>query len=385
MNTSGKKIVYLITSLTFGGAETQLYRLSISFKQRGWNVKVVSMCTPQAFDKELRDKGIVVYSLNMTKGVIDPRALFQLVGILKKERPDVLHSHMVHANLLARISRLFVPVPAVICTAHNIYEGGAHRNWWYKLTDFLCDMTTQVSEAGLKKYISLKIVHPSKILFIPNGVEMEIFRKDLQAGDRVKEALGLHGHFIWLAVGRFQEAKDYSNMINAFAIVCKQEGTAILLIVGEGDLFHEIKTLADKLGISSRVRFLGIRRDIPDLMSAADAYVMSSAWEGMPMVLLEAAACELPIVATDVGGNKETLKDGETGFLVLPKESDQLADSMLKLMALSHEKRLVMGRAGRKYVEGKFSLGHVVDRWSDLYQRLSKKRTTIDDIGQRTG
>ncbi len=138
-----------------------------------------------------------------------------------------------------------------------------------------------------------------------------------------------------------------------------------------------MEKLAKDLHVSARTKFLGIRRDIPELMNAADAYVMSSAWEGMPMVLLEAHASGLPVVATDVGGNREVVIDGVTGFLVPPKDPEALAQAMLRLIELPEEKRQRMREAARQHILANFSLDRVVDQWEALYRELSAKKGIV--------
>ena len=162
-------------------------------------------------------------------------------------------------------------------------------------------------------------------------------------------------------------------MLKAFARVVREHPETMLLIVGDGPLRSSMEALAQELGLG-RVRFLGIRRDVPELMNAADAYVMSSAWEGMANVLLEASATGLPIVVTDVGGNREVVVDGKTGFLVPPKDPEALAQAMLRLMALPKEERARMGRAARQYIETYYSLDKVVEQWEELYHKLLTRK-----------
>ncbi|WP_422393005.1 Putative glycosyltransferase EpsD [Moorella humiferrea] len=348
----------------------QLVRLAIQLKARGWKVMVVSMLLPVAYVEELKAAGIPVTSLGMRRGVPDPRALFRLARILRRERPQVVHSHMVHANILARLVRPLVKVPVLVCTAHSFDEGGHYRELAYRFTDFLCDLTTQVSHAGLERYVRVGAVPRPKIRFVPNGVDIERFRPNPEARVRLRRELNVDNAFVWLAVGRFEEAKDYPNMLRAFAKVLRSGKNAILLIAGQGTLKDEAESLALELGIARSVRFLGVRQDVPDLMNAADAYVMSSVWEGMPMVLLEAGAVGLPVVATDVGGNREVVLDTRSGFLVPPKDSDALACSMLQLMDMYPEERQCMGQVARTHIEANYSLERVVDQWEALYREL---------------
>jgi len=367
-------ITLIITGLAYGGAETQLVNLATRLKKRGWDVHVVSMLPPQAFAEELAEAGIPLATLNMRRGVPDPRAVFKLVKILRQWRPDIVHSHMVHANLLSRIVRMFYRVPVVISTAHNINEGGRWREIAYRLTDFLADLTTNVSQAAVNRYVNVGAVPKGKIIFMPNGIDTCRFQFKQKDRLRLRDEFQLTGKFVWLAVGRFEEAKDYPNLLQALKKVVPERDGVVLLIAGQGTLFEEMRAMAYSLELAEKVRFLGVRRDVPELMSAADAYVMSSAWEGLPMVLLEAAACELPIVATDVGGNSEIVLDGTSGFIVPPRDPEALAAAMLKMMSLSEDERRAMGRAGRAHIEANYSLDRVVDQWENLYQDLLRKK-----------
>lgn len=370
-----KRCLLLTTGLAYGGAETQVSHLAMRLKARGWEVQVVSLMSPKAYVEELEAFGVTLFSLGIRRKLPNPRPILKLAQFIRKWRPHIMHSHMVHANILARLVRPLARVPVIICTAHSIDERGRKgsgrlRELLYRLTDPWCDLTTQVSHTGLERYVQVGAVPRHKIKYIPNGVDIKRFYPDPGARKRLQEKLGLEKTFVWLAVGRFDPPKDYPNMLRAFALVLGKRLEAQLLIAGDGPLRSSMEKLAKDLSIGAQVKFLGIRRDIPELMNAADAYVLSSAWEGMPMVLLEAHATGLPIVATNVGGNREVVQDGVTGFLVPPKDSEVLAQAMLQLMSLPEEERRRMGQAGREYIEANFSLDRVVDQWEALYKEL---------------
>ena len=371
-------VLFLITGLAYGGAETQLVNLATRLKKRGWEVRVVSMLSPQAFTEELKEAGIPLSTLNMRRGVADPRAVFRLVKILREWRPDIVHSHMIHANLLARVTRLFYKIPVLISTAHSIDEGGRWREIAYRLTDSLADLTTNVSQAAVERYIRVGAAPKDKIIFVPNGIDTSRFKPDRDTGWRLRNELGIDNYFVWLAVGRFEAAKDYPNMLQAFKMVVDKKQDTLLLLAGQGSLLEETRKLANELDLEDKVRFLGVRRDVPDLMNAADAYVMSSAWEGMPMVLLEAEACGLPVVATDVGGNSEVILNNKSGYIVPPGDSEALAAAMMKMMSLPEAERRAMGRAGRAHIEANYSLERVVDQWEELYRELLQRKGLVD-------
>lgn len=371
MEAKPPSLVFLITTLGLGGAETQVVRLATGLKARGWRVSVVTML-PKGHNAEiLQGQGIPVHSLEMRRSLPDPRAVLALARFLRQEQPTILHAHMVHANLLARVVRLLTPVRVVICTAHNVIEGGRWRELAYRLTDPLCNLTTQVSQAGLERYVQVGAVPAHKIRFIPNGINTAEFHPDALTRQRLRDELGLGGEFVWLAAGRLTEAKDYPNLLQAFRQVLSQQPNSRLLIGGTGELLGALQTLTRELGLGERVQFLGLRKDMAAVMSAADGFVLSSAWEGLPMVLLEAAASGLPVVATDVGGNPEALQSGITGVLVPAKDSQALAKGMLELAALPPSQRQEMGEAGRRFVTEHYGLEAILTQWETLYRELA--------------
>jgi glycosyltransferase involved in cell wall biosynthesis len=372
------RLLFLSTTMGMGGADQQLLTMVEALRARGHEVMIVSLTPLGPMGLEARQLGIATESLGMRRGVADPRGLVRLARRVRSWRPDVLHSHMVHANLLARAVRLIAPVPALVSTIHNVYDGGRLRMAAYRLTNGLVDQMTIVSQVAADRYIAERIIPKELLRVFPNAVDSERFRS-VPPGTResVRRSLGIDGQFAWLAVGRFEVAKDYPNMLHAFARVHERHPEALLLIVGRGSLQGETEALTRALGLASRVRFLGVRRDIPEVMSAADGYVMSSAWEGMPIVLLEAAASGLPIVATQVGGNPEVVRDEESGFLVPPRDPVALGDAMLRLMGLPDAERRALGAGGSEYIRTHYGLSRALERWEDLYREVLSRNGLV--------
>ena len=362
------RLMYVITGLGRGGAETQVVLLAKAFAIKGWNVSVVSLLeASREVRDELEASGIAVAHLGMRRGVPDPTGILRLVRLMRSARPTIVHSHMVHANVLARIARLVSPVPVLISTAHNIIEGPRWREWLYRATDWLTDLTTQVSQVGLERYVRLRVCDRERALFIPNGVDTFRFKPDPVVRVETRRELGLQDEFAWLAVGRLEPAKDYPTLLRAFAHLRSASPQPLLLIAGHGALADTLRDMAARLEIAERVRFLGLRNDVPALMNAADAFVLSSAWEGMPMVLLEASASGLPIVATDVGGNREVVLNGETGLLVPSGDPRALANAMACVMAMTSDQRTHMGQRARERVRREYSIERVVQLWESVY------------------
>jgi glycosyltransferase involved in cell wall biosynthesis len=365
------KILLLSTSMGMGGADQQLLSAALGLRARGHEVRIVSLTPLGEMGARAHAAGLHTESLGMRRGIPDPRGLVRLVRLVRAWRPTVLHSHMLHANLMARAVRPFAGIPAVVSTIHNIYEGGRLRMLGYRLTNGLVDHMTIISQAAADRFVRDRIVPRALLEVVPNGVDTGRYRSvPVGTRDRLRQGLGLGREFAWLAVGRFEAAKDHPTMLRAFARVLGEWPDAVLLLVGRGSLKTETEALAATLGLNGRVRFVGTREDVPEFMTVADGYVMSSAWEGMPMVLLEAGAAGLPIVATRVGGNQEVVQEGVTGLLVPPSDPQALADGMVRLMALPESERRAMGRRGCEYVRQHYGLGAVVARYEGIYREV---------------
>jgi glycosyltransferase involved in cell wall biosynthesis len=368
------QILKVVTGLNYGGAETQLKNVALRLKRRGWEVGVVSMLPPCAYVDELETAGIPVYNLRMRRKVPDPRAIFRLAAVVRCTRPWIVHSYMVHANLLARFTRLIAPIPIVISSARNIIEGGWIREIAYRLTDPLADLTTQVSEEGRKRYIQIGATPPHKIVYIPNGIDTSRFQPNPTVRQAVREILGCPPKaFVWLTVGRLEPVKNHFELLRAFREVTANAAHTWLLIAGQGPLRAALEQRIAELKLTNCVRLLGLRSDIPDLLNAADAFVLTSLWEGMSNALLEAASTALPIVATEVGGNAEIVLDGRTGYLVPPSNIEALSQRMLHVMSLPEDQRNAMGQAGREHILQNFDIERVVDRWETLYRELLQR------------
>jgi glycosyltransferase involved in cell wall biosynthesis len=358
-------ITLLTTNLARGGAETQVAQLAIRLRRRGWDVGVVSLLPPSAFVTELETAGVPLYSLGMRPGRPDPLAAVRLAALLRRLRPRILHSHMFHANLLARVVRLACPVPRVIATLHSLAESSRAsdavrlRDWLYRVSDPLANVTVAVCQAVAARHLSARAVPRGKLRVIPNGVDTARFRPDAARRAAVRASLGLRDEFVWLAAGRLMWKKGYPMLLRAAAL----HRGGVLLIAGAGPLEERLAAEAAELGVNAR--FLGAREDIPDLMQAADAFLLSSVVEGLPVVLLEAAASGLPCVTTAAGGAAEAVVDGQTGFVVPVADEAAFAAAMTRLRGSD---LAGLGRAAREHAVANFDGERVATRWEELYR-----------------
>ena len=339
------RLVLLTTNMARGGAETQVARLAIELKRRNWDVHVVSLIQPSAFQQELAEASVPLHSPGVGG----------LPFKLRKLRPQIVHCHMFHANIAGRLLRLVMPFRAVISTLHSVAESGRGsdkirlRDFAYRVTDRLSDLTTAVSQAVANRHAEARAVRHARV--IPNGVDAHRFRPDSGARARTRAQLGLGEEFVWIAIGRLMWKKNYPALLQAHT-----RGT--LLIVGAGPDEESLRAIA-----TPNVHFLGAREDIPDLLNAADAFVMSSVIEGLPLALLEAAAVGLPCVATDAGGVRET-------GIGIVTDAPGLQAAMHRVMDLEPSGRRALGEQARHIVQQRYSMDAVVSEWEALYRSM---------------
>lgn len=369
-----------------GGAERQVMLQARGLRRRGWRVTVVTLSgTGGAAALELQDAGIAFLSLRMRKGLADPRGWIRFNRWLGRERPDVVHAHLPHAAWLVRWSRLCAAMTAVfatwlpgtvfpgtvfIDTLHSSSIGPLVRRLGYRFTRWLPDRVTAVSRAVAESHLRAGMVSAERLTVLPNGVDVEQCRPDVAVRSAVRREFGMGDEFLWLAAGRLEPVKDYPTLLRAMtALPCP----ARLVIAGSGPLMGDLAQLSARLGIEHRVRFLGFETNVKRWMQAADGFVLSSLWEGLPMAVLEAAACALPAVATNVPGTGEAIMDGETGLLAPAADASALARSMTAFMQLPIGKRAAMGARARQHATEQFSLAASLDRWEKLYGELSSR------------
>lgn len=352
-----------------GGAERQLMLLAKGLRGRGWRVSVVALSgTGGDAAAELAGAGIAFLSLEMHKGLADPRGWLRFHRWLKQEKPGVVHAHLPHAAWMARWSRLATPVRVVVDTLHSSSTGTGVRRMGYRLSDWLSNEVTAVSHAVAAAHLAAEMA--AKITVIPNGVDMDAWRPDAAARAAVRGELAIENEFLWFAAGRLEPVKDYPTLLAAMA---QLPSTARLVIAGTGPLEEQLRGLASQLCLQSRVRFLGFEQDVRRWMQAADGFVLSSRWEGLPMALLEAAACALPAVATDVPGTREVIVHGGTGWLAAQGDPRALAEAMTRLMHTSLDGRRTIGEQARQRAFDSFSLELALTRWEALYSDLLQR------------
>ncbi len=366
-------VAFVIPTLDrMAGAERQLMLLAKGLSQRGWRVSVIALSGSGSTARdELADAGADFLTLRMRKGLADPRGWVTLSRWLRREHPDLVHSHLPHATWMARWSRRFAPIRALVDTVHTSATGSWGRRLGYRLSDGLCDKVTTVGEQVAAAYCRAGMVSPPRLEVVPNGVDLSFWQPDRSTREPLRSKLGVADEFLWFAAGRLDLVKDYPALLWAMMDVPLH---ARLVIAGAGPQEAQLRQLSCEYGLESRVRFLGFESNVRSWMQAADAFVLPSRWEGLPMSLLEAGACALPAVATDVPGSREVIMHGETGFLASAGSSIGLRTAMTRMMRLCPAQRSAMGAEARRRVSARFSLEVVLDRWESLYRQLLESR-----------
>ncbi|OTG63837.1 glycosyltransferase [Acinetobacter silvestris] len=361
------KILYLITGLGGGGAEKVVVDLADQMVQLGHEVKIAYLKGEVIVELRHKEIELVYLKLEIIK---DIKSAYQnYKKLLESFKPDVVHAHMVHANIFSRISRKFSPIPRLICTAHSNNEGGKLRMLAYKLTHDMADMTTNVSTSACESFEKLGAVPKSGIYTVYNGIDLNKFKFSSESRINIRSELELNTNKVMiLAVGRFHEAKNFLGLIRAFKKVIEKntQNQPELIIAGDGELRLEIEQLIQALNLTAHVKLLGRRDDIPALMSAADLFVLSSNFEGFGLVVAEAMACKTFVVATDCGGVKEVM--GGYGLMSPVNDMNALAKELSGAIQMSHLERQRNNELALKYVKDNFDLKIIVNQWLETYE-----------------
>lgn len=351
------KILYVITSLNLGGAEKVTLNLAEKMIQKGHSVKIIYMFgNPKIFSQM---KNLETISLGLSSHISLISALFKLRIIIRSYQPDIVHSHMYHANIFIRIYRMFFGLNKLINSAHSSIEGSKFGMLLYRATNFLSNLNTNVSENALKAFVENAAFNIKDSMVVYNGVDIDKFSYE---GYSVEKKINL------ISIGRFAPEKDYINLINAISILNKESHLVFnLTIVGDGPEFSHIKKYIKRLKLENVVQLLGRRDDIPALLKASGCLILSSKFEGLPTVIMEAMASGCYVISTDCGGSAEIMKNN-FGTLVPVGDSIALAKAINQYLNFSNDFLLKSSQNARKIILDNFSLDTAVNKWEDIYK-----------------
>ena len=374
MSLAKRRISILSSGLGRGGAEKQLEALALALAEAGAIVEITSMIPCDESRFELAARHVAISSLEMKRGRIDPRTIATYTRRLRERRPQLLVAFNTPACLMARIAGRAASVPVIVSSLRNERVGGLGREWFLRWTDSLGHASCTNSTAVAESLVRRRIVPGNRIRVIPNGLQIAS-PLDVNV-PRVRARLGISAAtFLWVAIGRLEPQKDYSNLLSALGHLRSRGASFSVAVAGAGPLRAALEHATHDAGLNDHVSWLGLRDDIPQLLAAADALVLSSRWEGLPNVVMEALAAGVPAVATKVGGVAELIDDGRTGFVVPVSNAQALSDAMSTMMQLPGDARREMGALGREHMARHFSMERSIARWFELFEELLGARS----------
>lgn len=358
----------MIPNLGVGGAERMVLNLAANLDRARYDVLVLSFYDAfgNTVEPELAASGIPVVHLGKRRG-FDPRMFGRIPLAIARFEPDVVHTHRAVLQyampaLAGRLRR------RVAHTVHSVAEMelprlGRLAHW--------AAFRAGVAPIAIGKFVAKSIsrvygIDPRAV--IPHGIPVSRYatpnvgRSEWRAAHGISEAA-----LVFACVARLTPPKNIASLLAAFASLA--ESGAMLLVAGDGPLRSDLESEAERLAVAARVRFLGTRSDIPDLLAASDVFVLSSLWEGNPLSVMEAMAAGKPTIATAVGGVPEFVSDGETGLLVAPDDAAALARAM-RLLARDLEMRERLGRNARRIAAEAYDVRPMVDAYDRLYQEM---------------
>jgi glycosyltransferase involved in cell wall biosynthesis len=366
-------VCYILIQLEAGGAERQLVALLEGLDRTRFRPIVVVERPGGTFEPAVRDLGIPIHTL-ARRVRWDPFVPFRLARLLRRERVDVVQTISPMWNVYGVLAAVLAGVPVRLMSWRNIRYSLPHTALIWLMTP-LADRLIANSQHAARR-LRRWFVPRSRVMAIPNGIDCARFdsRPDL---DEKRRELGLgdDGPLIGM-VARLWAQKDHATLIEAVARLLARYPRLVLLVIGDGPLRTQIKALANRLLPPGRCRMLGRRRDTVELYHLLDVAVLSTHYEGMPNVVMEAMASRRPVVATAVDGCAELIEDGVTGLLVPRRDPRALAEAIARVLddnALAAR----LSEAGRRHMREEYSLEQLSERHERLYtELLARKRKT---------
>lgn len=374
MSGGPRHVLLLITSSGFGGAETVMAEIALARHARGLPTSVCSLRPSGAVAHHLAERGLPVFSLRMSPALRPAELLparARLARFVRDRGVSVVHAHLSRACLLASLLKLGRGArPVVLSTLHTTAAGVAvgprrERAMWWALwlsvpwTDRFVAVSDEVAQTLRQK----AWVPTSKLVTIVNGVDAERFSPREENGG----GAGQPGRPLVVgSMGRWSQAKGHDFLVRALARLAEAGHPIRCLLVGGGEEEAALRVLTARLGLNGQVCFQGFSSRPEEVLREMDLFVLPSLEEGLPMVLLEAMATALPVVATDVGSVSRLVEDGTTGLLVPPRDPEALGEALVRLVSDAAARRR-LGAAARRRVVEHFSVERMLAAYESLF------------------
>ncbi|MCX2449925.1 glycosyltransferase [Pedobacter sp. PLR] len=361
MNT---KVLFIVSGLRKGGAETQLLKIARFLRSVPYDVKIISLKPINDFNVDFRQEGLEVVFLKnwMSHPISNVVRIFREVNAFK---PEVVIAFMFIAIIFARFLKMWFGFNLISSIRTPVIS-----NKWYipfKLTSGLDDVVVYNSYKSKSNFEQSKLV--KKVgLVVNNAISIP------EMGQTNHTDIIGNKPFVWISMAHFVPEKDYMTLFKAVALMNHESFRIDIL----GNLFDQKWPfqVIEELGIAHHVRILGLKTETTPFLAAADGFVLSSFLEGMPNALLEAMAYHKPIIASSVDGIEELIRNIDCGFLFKQGDEKDLAGKMIRMMKMSARERYVLGENGRKHIEQNFSEEKVLQDWLSLVNQFSENKTS---------
>jgi len=377
------KVARIITRMDLGGAQQAVLYLARHLN-RDFFEQVFITGEGGLLSSDLSSvpsiKHYIVRELNRHVGAkgltTDIRAIAKICTILRNEKPDITHTHTPKAGILGRWASWLAGIPRIAHTFHGLGFCDSHPAvkkrlyiWTERVTGIITTQFVAVSERNRLRGEGYDFFHRQNCELIRSGVDFSLFKTGLLDKSQKKIELGLcpSDKIVGIVAG-FKPPKGLHHFLDVARKVMDQRPETKFLMVGDGELRCALESQVHRLQLDSVVRMVGWRRDIPELLQIFDVFLLTSLWEGLPRVLLEAMILGVPIVATNVDGIGEVVQADENGYLASPGDTTEMARRVLQLLA-NEELRVRMGRTSQRIVEP-FSAQKMVEDYTRLYLRM---------------
>lgn len=352
------KILQVIPYFCFGGAETMCENLTYALKKQGHEVVVVSLYAERTpISERMEHSGVRILYLDKKLG-LDISMVPKLMKIMKKERPDAVHTHLdviKYAVAAAKLSG----IRKCVHTVHNVAEKEAEGRLQKIInkTYFKLGWSTPValSPEVQNSILDFYGLGRQSVPVVYNGIDLS----------RCQPKVCYAGNTQLLHIGRFNEQKNHQGLLQAFQRIAKAYPDCRLTLLGDGELRERVEAYAKELGIFEKVSFLGSQSNVYPYLQNADVFLLPSKYEGMPMTIIEAMGTGLPVVASAVGGVPDMLTDGESGILV-PCDPEAVCQAVSRLLA-DKDLREMLGRKAKEE-SVRFSADYMAEQYSKTYQ-----------------
>lgn len=379
MKNSKIKICFIISGLSVGGAETMLFKLLINIDKSTFSPYVISLTYGGHYYSKIQALGLPIYTLNMKKNIFAVGKLYQLIMLIKRIKPDIVHTWMYHADLLGGIAAKVIGIRNIVWSIRQSNFPDMYEN---KLTLKILLMCSFFSKFIPKKIISCsanaKQIHidigyaDQKISVIPNGFDLSLFAPDIVSREKIRRELSLSERVLLVGfVARYDKQKNHLGFLKSASAVLKKLPDTRFVFAGHDVDYHnkELITQISQENLSQAIFLLGERSDVASLLASIDLLVLPSSYgEGFPNIVGEAMACGIPCVVTDVGDSAELVHNPR--LIVSPNNADAFSDAIISLLQLPSYERTIIGKSARERILKNYEIKKITKIYEKSYLEL---------------